>query len=176
MIYFYKGAKGRGKTLTMVKDALIFHKNGKPVFSNMKSIKFGLPITNEEILKIDKNSTLNNCVLIVDEIQTLFNARRSMKTENVKFSYFIQQIRKRNIELLATSQFSNTVDLIFRQHIDYIVMPKFDKELNVCKVTYLNMNSLEDDIGGSIIEPDIVTVVYNAEEIFGQYDTEELIQ
>jgi len=175
MIYLYKGAKGKGKTLSMVKDAYLFHLDKRPVFTNMKTLNFGQYISNEEILKIDKNSKIKKCCLLIDEIQTLFNARRSMKKENVDFSHFIQQIRKRDIDLLSTSQFSNTVDLIFRQHVDIIATPRFDKELLVCKVEYLDMNSLEDNMIGEIQDLDVVSVVYDAREIFGKYDTEELI-
>lgn len=175
MIYFYKGAKGRGKTLTMVKDAYLFHLNGYTVFTNMKSVKFGVYMTNEDIIKIDKTSFLKNCVMLIDEVQTLFNSRRSMKKENVNFSYFIQQIRKRNIELLATSQFSNTVDLILRQHIDYMITPFHDKELDVCKVIYLDLNSFEDDNNGIINEASRTTTVYDALPIYKLYNTEELI-
>lgn len=177
MIYFYKGAKGKGKTLTMTKDGYQFNLDGKKVFSNMKSHnKFATYISNEQIKELDKNSILKNCVLIIDEIQTLYNARRSMNKENLKFSYFLQQIRKRKIELLATTQYTNTVDLIFRQHVDYMVIPKYDKELQVCKVVYIDINSIEDDINGGITEPDKITVVFDAKEIFKLYDTEELIQ
>lgn len=173
MIYLYKGAKGKGKTLTMVKDAYLFHLEGKKVYSNMKSVKFAEYIPNEEILKIDKNNSLKNCVLLIDELQTLFNARRSAKKQNLEFSFFIQQIRKRGVELLATSQYSNTTDLLFRQHIDYIVMPKFDKELNVCMAEYIDLNSLEDNLTGEINMT--VKIVFNGEEIFGLYNTNELI-
>ena len=175
MIYLFKGAKGKGKTLTMIKDAYIYYLDGYTVYSNMKSVKFAKYITNEQILSINKKTVFSNCVFLIDEIQTLFNSRRSMKKENVEFSFFIQQIRKREIELLATSQFSNTVDLTFRQHIDIIAMPQFDKEFNVCKVVYTDLNSMEDTIDGFEGEASQVTVVFDAREIFGLYDTKELI-
>lgn len=175
MIYFYKGARGRGKTLTMIKDAWIFHKNGYQVLSNMKSVKFATYISNEDILNINKDSPFKNCVILVDEIQTLFNARRSAKKENLQFSFFIQQIRKRNIELLVTSQFANTIDLILRQHLDFVVRPYFDKELKVCRVDYQDLNSIEEGTDGMIKPAEVVSVVYDAREIFGKYDTKELI-
>ena len=54
MIYLYKGAKGKGKTLTMIKDAYLYHLDGYKVYSNMKSVKFAKYITNEQILSINK--------------------------------------------------------------------------------------------------------------------------
>lgn len=175
MIYLYKGAKGKGKTLTMIKDAYVYFMNGYKVYSNMKSVKFAIYLSNEKILAINKKSPLKKCVFLIDEIQTLFNSRRSMKKENVEFSFFIQQIRKRDIELLATSQYINTIDLTFRQHVDYMVTPNFDKELLVCHVTYLDMNSIEEDQFGQMTPASSVNVVFDCRDIFGKYDTKELI-
>ena len=175
MIYFYKGARGRGKTLSMVKDAWIMHEDGDLILSNMKSVGFATYISNEDILNITKDSPLKNCVILIDEIQTLFNARRSTKKENVQFSFFIQQIRKRNITLLITSQFANTIDLILRQHIDYIVRPYFDKDLLVCRVDYQDLNSIEEGEDGMIKPANVVSVVFDCRDIFGKYNTQELI-
>ena len=90
MIVVYIGRRGAGKTLTMVKDAYIYHLNGYNVFTNMQGVTFGTYITNEDILKLDKTSTLKNVVLLVDEIQILFDSRRAMKSINITFSNFIQ--------------------------------------------------------------------------------------
>jgi len=173
MITLYKGRRGKGKTLTMIKDAYLDHLNGKVVYSNMKSVKFAIYITNEKILSITKKSEYRKCVFLIDEIQTLFNSRRSMKTENINFSFFLQQIRKREIELRATSQFSNTIDLTFRQHVDFICDPDFDKELLVCKVTYIDINNIDENNPEDMNNR--VVVVYDAREIFGLYDTKEII-
>ena len=175
MIVIYKGARGRGKTLTMCRDAKKFTENGWKVYSNMQGLKIGEYITNEKILAIDKNEeVLFNCVLVIDEIQTLFDSRTSMKKENRDFSYFLQQIRKRGIVMLTTTQFTNTIDLRLRQHIDVIVIPRFIKKYNVCEVKYIDLRTIEDAEFG-VTEPECVTIVYDAEKIFGIYDTREMI-
>lgn len=171
MIYFYAGPKGSGKTLTMIKDAFIFHKRGYKVFTNMKSVTFGSYINNETILKINKESKLKNCVLLIDEVQTLFNARRSMKKENVDFSFFIQQIRKREIEMLCTSQYTNTTDLILRQHIDILIKPKFFKKYDIVNVEYIDLNSIDEfNLNGNVNR-----LVFDAKPIYKLYNTNELI-
>lgn len=175
MISLYKGAKGRGKTLSMIKDAYLYKLDGWDVLSNMKGVTFAKFISNEDILKINKNSPLYKVVLLIDEIQTLFNSRRSMKKENVDFSFFLQQIRKRGIILLCTSQFSNTTDLTLRQNLDIMVTPKFDKVLLVCHVKYVDLNSIEEDIFNDDVKPVVVEVVFDAQSIFGLYDTDEII-
>ena len=174
MLVLYKGARGRGKTLTMIKDGLKYKNHGWKVFSNMENQKIAQYMSNEKILNIDKESDIKNCVLVIDEIQTLFDSRRSMKKQNLDFSYFIQQIRKRNIILLCTTQYTNTVDLRLRQHIDILAVPRHDSEYNVCTVKYIDMTSIED-VEYGINEPKSVEIVYNAKQIYKLYNTDEMI-
>lgn len=112
---------------------------------------------------------------MIDELQILFDSRSSMKKQNVKFSNFIQQVRKRNIIILATAQFSNTVDLRFRQHIDITAQPNYKDNYPICEVIYIDMTTIEDDLLGEIKEPKIKEVVYNPIPIFKLYKTEEMI-
>jgi hypothetical protein len=174
MIVLYKGARGRGKTLTMIKDALQYQLDGWRVFTNMENSRIGTFLSTNEILKIDKQSTIQQCVLVIDEIQSLFDSRRSMRKENLSFSYFIQQIRKRGIILLCTTQYMNTVDLRLRQHIDVLAIPRINRDLDVCSVRYIDMTSIEDEEYG-IAEPNSTEIVYSTKEIYGLYDTKEII-
>lgn len=174
MIILYKGARGRGKTLTMLKDALIYLNNGWQVYTNMQNSDVGEFISNQELLKIDKNTDIQRVVLVIDEIQTLFDSRRSMKKSNLDFSYFLQQIRKRGIILLCTTQYSNTIDLRLRQHIDVLALPRHNKQYNVCSVKYIDLTTIEDQEYG-ITQPESIKITYDAKPIYGIYDTEEMI-
>jgi hypothetical protein len=174
-IILYKGKRGAGKTLTMVKDGLQYHLNKFKVYRNFKA-PFGEYISEDNILKLDKNSKIKDAVIMMDEVQIFFDARRFMKKQNISFSNFVQQIRKRNITLLCTTQFSNTIDLRLRQHIDIVAYPKFIKELNVCEVVYIDVTSIEDTIFSGVVEPIYVKIVYNAIPIFKLYNTQEMIK
>ena len=174
-IVLYKGAKGRGKTLAMVKDGYKYYLKGWKILRNMNSVKFGHYISTEEIKNLDKNSYIRECVLMVDEIQIFFDSRRSIRKENLNFSNFVQQIRKRGIILLSTTQYANTVDLRLRQHLDIIVYPFFDKKYKVCKTIYLDMTTIEDDIIGALKKPEMAQIVFDAKPIFKLYDTNEVI-
>lgn len=174
MICLYLGRRGAGKTLSMVKDTYLYYKNGKRIITNMNSLNFEHTyMTNEEILKLTKDSDITNCVLVVDEIQLLFDSRRSMKKENITFSNFIQQIRKRGIILLGTTQFDNTIDKRLRDHTDIIALPKFNKNYNVCRVKYLDPTSTQDleNISG---EFDSITSYYDATMVYKLYNTNEM--
>lgn len=174
MITLYKGKRGCGKTLTMVKDGYQFYLDGWKVLRNFHCA-FGEYISEDKILELDKNSEIYNCVVMIDEVQIFFDSRRSMRKRNLDFSNFIQQIRKRNIILLGTTQYSNTVDLRFRQHVDVIAYPKFIKEMDVCEVIYVDATSTEDLLLNTIKEPDSNVIVYEANLVYGLYNTEELI-
>lgn len=176
MIILYKGARGRGKTLTMVKDGYKYHQNGWKVLRNFHAT-FGKKIENEEILQLAKDSKITNCVLMIDEIQIFFDSRRAMKKENINFSNFIQQIRKRGITILCTTQFSNTIDTRLRQHVDIIVYPNYSKTYNVCSAIYLDLTSIENDFDNQALEikPKSVEVVFDAKPVYKMYKTGEVI-
>lgn len=173
MIVLYKGARGKGKTLTMVKDAYQYYLNGFRILANFK-IKFGEYISKEELLNLNKESELVNCVLVIDELQLYIDSRNFGNKGNKDFSYFIQQIRKRNIHILATTQYVNTVELRFRQHIDIVCYPNFDKDRLLCRCYYFDISLLEDDLEEVKITP--VMVVFNAKQIFPLYDTNEMLK
>jgi hypothetical protein len=178
MIVLYKGARGRGKTLSMVKDGYCYYLEGFKVIRNFEC-SFGDYIDNEEILELSKESDLNDCVMMIDEIQIFFDNRRSMTKQNITFSNFVQQIRKRNIIILCTTQYSNTIDMRLRQHLDIIAFPDFRSSKNICVITYMDLTRLQDNelmLGqGAEIKPMLSKIVFNAEPIFKMYNTGEMI-
>jgi len=178
MIVLYKGSRGKGKTLTMVKDGYQYHKEGFKVISNFKT-SFSKQLDNDAIMSLNKESNLSNCILLIDEIQIFFDSRQGMRKQNITFSNFIQQIRKRNITILCTTQFSNTVDLRLRQHLDIIAFPNFISKLKVCEVTYFDLTRLEDNLliqdNGETLKPRTIKLVYNPDSIFKMYNTSEMI-
>jgi len=174
MIVLYRGARGRGKTLTMCKDALKFYKLGYRIISNM-TLSFGENITGEEVLALNRSSELYDCVLVIDEMQLFFDSRNFGNKGNKDFSNFIQQIRKRNVHILFTTQYLGTVDLRIRQHIDVVCYPKFNKELSICDCRYFDITKLEDDY--DFIKPlKPVRVIYDAKPIFPLFNTNEMLK
>jgi len=171
MIILYKGRRGAGKTLTMVKDALNFYDKGWDIYSNFDiSIPYK-KVVNDDLINLATNDNINNCVLLVDEIQLLIDSRRSMKKESLNFTYFIQQIRKKGIILLCTTQFTRTVDVRLREHVDIVVKPRIYREYPVVEAEYFDVTS-EEELG--YIESKII--VYNPQRIFSLYDTNEVLQ
>jgi len=175
MIVIYIGRRGSGKTLTMVKDAWAYHCGGRRILSNMEGLTFGKYITNDEILKIDKNSDIDNVVFLIDEMQIFFDSRRSMNKSALNFSNFVQQIRKRGCIILGTTQFSNSIDKRIRDHTDIVAKPKYKEEYRVCEVDYIDITAL--DTGDYYDEqPSIISLVYDATNVFKLYNTGEMIK
>lgn len=175
MIVLYRGARGRGKTLSMVKDAYKFYTLGYKILSNFM-LKFGERITSEQLLALNRDSNLFDCVLVIDEAQLFFDSRNFGKESNKTFSNFIQQIRKRNIFILFTTQYANTVDLRLRQHIDVVAYPYYDKLTGICLVNYYDLSLLEDMDYVELGELDPVSIVYDAKPLFSMYDTREMLK
>lgn len=172
MIVLYKGARGKGKTLTMVKDAYNYCKEGYSIYANL-NLSFGKYISSDDVLKLNRKSALRDCVLVIDEIELFFDSRSFSKEENRTFSHFLQQIRKRNIIILCTCQYINLVDLRIRQQLDIISYPNFDKKSLFCGVNYFDLTKLEDNMSLTDFKP--IFVIYNAFPVFSLYDTHEIL-
>ena len=172
VIVIYLGRRGAGKTTTMVKDAYIEYMRGRRVISNMESLTFGEYMSNEDIVKINKQSDIENAVLLIDEMQIFFDSRRSMKKSNLDFSNFVQQTRKRNIDIYGTTQFSNAVEKRVRDHTDITVRPQFLKNYNLFKVIYYDETAKEDLFFTEAVKREIV---FEPKQVFNLFDTNEKI-
>ena len=168
----YTGKRGAGKTTTMVLDAYNYHLRDINIYTNMKSLTFGKSVEEKDIITLIEDKSFKNCVLMIDEIQVIFDSRRSGRKENINFLYFIQQIRKRNITLLYTTQFSRRVDVGIREHTDIEARPKMVETSKglVCDVTYTDITASIDE--GKIIE---TTKIYDPANVFVLFDTSETI-
>lgn len=173
MIVLYKGARGRGKTLTMTKDAYRFFCKGYKIYANY-GLTFGEKVTSDYILSLNRESNLFNCVLVLDELQLFFDSRNFSRQQNKDFSNFLQQSRKRNIHILYTTQYINTCDLRIRQQTDIVAYPKFNNKLQVCGCKYFDITLLED--GTEVYDLKPTLVIYPASRIFPLFDTNEMLK
>lgn len=185
MICLYTGRRGAGKTLTAVKDCFLYHQAGWNVYSNMDSLSFEHTyVDNKGLAEFADDDDIRDVVLLIDEVQTLMNARRSNRKENVNMTYFIQQIRKRNIIILATTQFIHTVDKVFRMHVDVEVTPhmfgidsSFSKSIpddvvvECVRAEYLDVTSVHN-----VGDTRSTCVYFLPSDVYGMYNTDETIK
>lgn len=133
---FFYGATGSGKTLSLIKEGVRDCILGRTIYSNMKKI-LNMPyyyINLEDLILMVQNEELdvnddNPKSLLLDEIHTMFDGRRSSSRENIDFSVFISQCRKRRFNVYYTSQWISGADIRIRTltselvrcipHIDY---------------------------------------------------------
>lgn len=168
-IGLFQGRRGSGKTLTLVQLGLDYYTLGWKIFSNFKC-SYAKKISNDFIINLDTHSDLRDCVILVDEIQVLFDSRLWKSASSISFSHFLMQIRKRNIVILGSTQYVDTVEKRFRQHVDVLICPEFDEDYLVCYVTFYDLTSFEDS---SV--PDFFSYAYYAKPLFPLYDTSEMI-
>lgn len=174
MNVMYKGAQGCGKTLTLAKDLYKFHLAGWKVYRNFY-LTFGKHITNDDLMNLDRyDENLKDCVLGIDEIQYILDSRQGSRKTAIHITQFLQQLRKRGINLLCTTQFLRNVDLRLKQVIDTEAHPNFIKKYNVCEVIYIDLTQVENNFYMQT-EPHKIKMVYDAEPIFKLYKTREFI-
>lgn len=133
---FFYGATGSGKTLSSIRECVRDVIIGRELYSNMQGIKnipyyyvdledLMLMVQNEEIdLTSSKPKTL-----LLDEIHTMFDGRRSSSRPNIDFSVFISQCRKRHFNVYYTSQWIAGADIRIRTLTNQLVkcIPHFSR-------------------------------------------------
>lgn len=118
---FFYGATGSGKSLSMIKEGVRDALLGRTIYSNMKKIKL-IPyyyVDLEDLILMVQNEELDTNdstpkSLLLDEIHTMFDGRRSSSRENIDFSVFISQCRKRRFNVYYTSQWISGADTRIR--------------------------------------------------------------
>ena len=122
-----------------------------------------------DILKVisDNPNYFNNSIMLLDEIHIYFDSRDFMKQNNRIIQNFFSQLRKRNILLLATTQYILHLDIRIRRQA----------------LAVFQMTNLKDGIfRADVHEIDgyytnfIRTELVNLNDYFKYYDTNELIE
>jgi len=137
LVIMFFGRRGEGKTLTMTAMGSIMmqayaaqgqkfsrrHPYGFRLASNyhVKFADFNNPMLVDLLVKFPPWA--HHILCMVDEILAYFPSRRTMARGNLDFGTFLQQIRKRDIEMICTTQFPQNLDGQMLQQINLFVMP-----------------------------------------------------
>jgi len=176
--YLAIGRQGSGKTAFITKLLVDNYSSDRKVYSNYSL--FGIDyekITFDnkrnknaiDILKVisENPDYFNNSIMLLDEIHIYFDSRDFMKQNNRIIQNFFSQLRKRNILLLATTQYILHLDIrIRRQALAVFQMTNlkdgiFRVEVHEIDGYYTNF---------------IRTELVNLSDYFKYYDTNELIE
>jgi len=151
------GNLGEGKTLLASYLAYKEAKKGRTVYAN-----FGLPFA-ERLDTILRLKEVKNAFVVIDDIIPFLDSRQSQK--NVFMSWILNQSRKRDVDIVYTSQVLSAVDLrlrlltnlIFQTHL--ISFPVFLIEVFDCEGNLITSFKIK-------YEP----------EIYQLYDTYEIVE
>jgi hypothetical protein len=122
----FMGRRGAGKTLTMSAIAnfmrLSYINSNSPmrIVANYH-VNFATCYPDLVDQLNEYPSWGRNLLACLDEIAAYFPGRRSLAGANVDFSTFLQQIRKRYIEIMMTTQFPQMLDQQLLMQIDLFV-------------------------------------------------------
>ena len=176
--YVAIGRQGSGKTAFITKLLVDNYSIDRKVYSNYSL--FGIDyrkITFDnkrnknaiDILNVisDNPNYFNNSIMLLDEIHIYFDSRDFMKQNNRIIQNFFSQLRKRNILLLATTQYILHLDVrIRRQALAVFQMANLKDGIFRVDVHEI------DGYYTSFIRTELV----NLTDYFKYYDTNELIE
>lgn len=119
MLISMEGVQGTGKTTMAIALAYEEHlSTGQKVISNQHLnfpyTKFSL----EWFLDHISDGELEDCILVLDEMYQIADARSSQSKLNKLFTYFVVQTRKRGVDLYLCTHHIDHVDLRLRRAID----------------------------------------------------------
>ena len=176
MIVGIIGKRGCGKTITMAKTVKDMLEKGRTIYTNFHINKKGIDkkyykkihLLDNEFFKNYKDFKLYNCALFLDEVYVYIDARTSMSKRNRLWSYFINQTRKRDVDLYYTTQFFRQVELRLRENTEFFIYPTLVKE-NDKKIIINKIYSYGDTLKKIGIER------FVGNDYFDVYDTDEII-
>jgi hypothetical protein len=116
------GQIGSGKTLTLTYLGYSKYKEGKKILSNYR-LKYKHEIISKEVLShyTDSDTSIKDCTMLIDEMQTVLDCRDSGKKDNKLLSYMILQTRKRGVDLFYTTQQFWNVEIRLRRNTDLLI-------------------------------------------------------
>lgn len=129
LVIGFVGPRGSGKSVgaarTVLLDYLI---RGRDVWSNME-VKAYLPQYDrivqtkplDKLGLLELDQVFSDGAIYIDEINLLTDSRRSQSNNNMNFSYIVQQIRKRDLDVIYSAQDPMTYDNRLRAQTDLFV-------------------------------------------------------
>ena len=175
--YIAIGKQGSGKTVLITKMCIDAFDNKRPIFSNYTlkklpytAVTFDTAIEKKKISILDKldedPNYFNNSIMLLDEIHIYLDSLDFMRKNNRRLQIFFSQLRKRNILLLATTQYIMNVDIrIRRQCMNVFEMTHIYKDLFTVSTHVIDGYFTEEISNYNIV----------LDDYYEHYDTNEII-
>jgi len=115
MITVYQGRVGQGKTLYLVSKIHEFLRRGRHVYTNISiDVHDRYKPQYTQIETLDECASLREGEIVLDEIQVYLNSRNWDKLDP-RFQVFLQQHRKRGLNITGACQSIKRADVVFRE-------------------------------------------------------------
>jgi len=171
MIIGYVGTRGRGKTLSCVREAYEHQRKGYSIYSNIKLNKNVFPkytlITGKMLMDwVKGEQQFKKAFFILDEVHVYMDSRMGMSKRSVIISYFVLQTRKRDVRIGYTTQFLNQVDKRLRNPTEIFVE---------CQ-NYMTKNGVIQE--NKVFHEETARAWldrFKANDYFGYYNTDEIV-
>jgi hypothetical protein len=119
VVISYEGSMGSGKTTAAIAFAIKERdENRKKIISNVHLNTEYTHFSLEYFLEHLIDGEMENCVLILDEMYQIADARSSATKLNKLFTYFAVQTRKRDVDMYVCTHHIDHIDLRLRRAVD----------------------------------------------------------
>lgn len=171
MIIGLIGRMGTGKTLSLVRYAWFYYKQGYKIYSN---ISLNFPYTKiglQDLINYANNNVyLNKSIVILDEAHiSLMDSRNSMSVRNRVLTHLIVLSRKMGFTLFYTTQMYHQVDKRLRSNTD-ILIKCTTRKYNGHNYTH-NLIIIIQELGVRT-----KTDIFLSENYYNMYNTKELVK
>lgn len=164
------GRMGSGKTLSCVRYAYQYWKQGYKIYSNI-NLKFPYtPYNIQDLINWTSNDyDLQKSIILLDEAHIFLDSRNSANKRNKIISYFLLQTRKKGCHLFYTTQRIHQVEKRLRDNSDNLIFcstRKFQGELYTQNII---LQALEVGVRQK-------KIVFKSSIYYPLYDTREVVR
>jgi RecA/RadA recombinase len=117
------GLRGSGKTLLAVLLAYYEHKAGKRILTNMANLNFPTELLQIKDI-VNLSPEIAGCTVLLDELHTIADSRKSTRLQNIQISNFFLQSRHRGVNIIYTEQYQSSDDKRIRQNTDMKIVAR----------------------------------------------------
>ena len=100
---------------------------------------FSDPTTMLKYLNEGSGETMKNCKMVIDEAYIQGEARRGMNSLSLIYTWFAQQMRKRNIELFLLVQHGRFIDWRFRYIAKRKILTRYNEKTQIVRLLVQNL-------------------------------------
>lgn len=174
----YGSIRGNGKTLSATFLGYQAYKDGRKVYTNYYTT-FSEMVTLNELLTLFKDGELDNVLVILDEAQVyLMNTGVKAKTLKEIINLFIAQTRKRNVDIIVTTQRYKNLHRQLRVQCDLVLIPlkyhlnESGRMSDLCtrdncdkSHVVIIYNAITQEFLKSVLYPEEIGKLFNSDEI-----------